>query len=330
MALSSPIHYKEITLADREAISAFTLFSDRMNCDLSFSNLCSWRFQYQTVYAIVEDCLVLKFWIKGVCHYMMPVARRCEAEKSLYTDDGTHILCLAVEEKLFRVVNLLYQEAIAGGYEFRMLGICRQHFPLLQRLAPEDTEFVGNRDSFDYIYLRTSLASLQGKRLQSKRNHVNKFKNLYPKWTFEAFTADTITPSLIEECKIMECRWCKAMGGCGEGANGLGEERQSVLYALNNFKELNLRGGILKVDGEVVAFTLGAPINHYTFGVHVEKADALYEGAYTMINQQFVQSLPEEYVYINREEDLGLEGLRKAKLSYSPAILLEKYSLKLE
>ena len=98
-----------------------------------------------------------------------------------------------------------------------------------------------------------------------------------------------------------------------------------MLYALHNFEALGLTGGILHVIGKFGAFTFGMPINHETFGVHVEKADTSIEGAYAMINYEFANRIPEQYIYINREEDLGIEGLRKAKLSYQPATILEKY-----
>ena len=98
-----------------------------------------------------------------------------------------------------------------------------------------------------------------------------------------------------------------------------------VIYALHNFDALGLTGGILHVEDKIAAFTFGMPINQNTFGVHVEKADTNIDGAYAMINYEFANHIPEQYIYINREEDLGIEGLRKAKLSYQPAIILEKY-----
>ena len=97
-----------------------------------------------------------------------------------------------------------------------------------------------------------------------------------------------------------------------------------MVFALNNFDALGLTGGAIQVENEIVAFTYGSPINNYTFGVHVEKADTRFDGIFNMINREFVSRLPEQYRYINREEDLGIPGLRKAKLSYQPAILLEK------
>ena len=104
----------------------------------------------------------------------------------------------------------------------------------------------------------------------------------------------------------------------------MSDERRSLTYALHHAEELDLTGGAIRVEGKIVAFSFGAPINHDTFGVHVEKADVSYEGAYTVINQEFSAHLPEQYTYVNREEDLGIPGLRQAKLSYQPAILLEK------
>ena len=109
----------------------------------------------------------------------------------------------------------------------------------------------------------------------------------------------------------------------------LDAERQAIQRAFDHYTELNLKGGALVVDSRVVAFTYGSPINTDTFDVAVEKADANYIGAYTMVNNEFVKSLPSQYEFINREEDLGIEGLRKAKLSYHPTEILDKYTAKL-
>jgi hypothetical protein len=102
-------------------------------------------------------------------------------------------------------------------------------------------------------------------------------------------------------------------------------ERKALTYALRHFEELGLQGGMLRVEGKIVAFTYGMPINYDTFGVHVEKADTTFDGSYAMINYEFANHIPEQYIYLNREEDLGIEGLRKAKLSYHPVLRLEKF-----
>lgn len=289
------INFKEITLQDKEIITSFTMKSERRNCDLSFSNLCSWQFLYNTQYAVIGNYLAFKFYVNGELAYMMPV--------------GQGECC--------NILELLKDDAAKENQPFRMLGICNNMKEKIESIVPGMFEFTSDRNSFDYIYLRTDLAELKGKKYQSKRNHVNKFNK-----TYENYEYLPITPELISECLKMEDEWCRA-NNCDE-QNGLDKEWKSINFALNHFNEIGLIGGVLRVNGKIAAFTYGMPINQTTFGIHVEKADTLIDGAYTVINQEFARHIPEQYIYLNREEDLGLEGLRKAKLSYQPALLLEK------
>ncbi|SHF25663.1 hypothetical protein SAMN05444405_106159 [Bacteroides luti] len=289
------IKFKDITLEDKEAITSITMNSERKNCDLSFSNLCSWRFMYDTKFAIVDGFLLFKFHMNNELAYMMPVG----------------------EGDLKKILEAIIDDAASEGKSFLMYGVCNNMKDEIEKLMPGKFDFSSNRDYVDYIYLRTDLAELKGKKFQPKRNHANKFYKTYTDYEYVSITADRIS-----ECLRLEEEWCKA-NDCGQ-QNGLGNERKSLTYALNHFDELGLTGGILYVNGKIAAFTFGMPINHETFGVHVEKADTEIEGAYNVINQEFAKHIPEQFVYLNREEDLGIEGLRKAKLSYQPAILLEK------
>jgi len=289
------IKFKDITLEDKEAITSITMNSERKNCDLSFSNLCSWRFMYDTKFAIVDGFLLFKFHMNNELAYMMPVG----------------------EGDLKKILEAIIDDATSEGKSFLMYGVCNNMKDEIEKLMPGKFDFSSNRDYVDYIYLRTDLAELKGKKFQPKRNHANKFYKTYTDYEYVPITADRIS-----ECLRLEEEWCKA-NDCGQ-QNGLGNERKSLTYALNHFDELGLTGGILYVNGKIAAFTFGMPINHETFGVHVEKADTEIEGAYNVINQEFAKHIPEQFVYLNREEDLGIEGLRKAKLSYQPAILLEK------
>lgn len=289
------IKFKDITLEDKEAITSITMNSERKNCDLSFSNLCSWRFMYDTKFAIVDGFLLFKFHMNNELAYMMPVG----------------------EGDLKKILEAIIDDAASEGKSFLMYGVCNNMKDEIEKLMPGKFDFSSNRDYVDYIYLRTDLAELKGKKFQPKRNHANKFYKTYTDYEYVPITADRIS-----ECLRLEEEWCKA-NDCGQ-QNGLGNERKSLTYALNHFDELGLTGGILYVNGKIAAFTFGMPINHETFGVHVEKADTEIEGAYNVINQEFAKHIPEQFVYLNREEDLGIEGLRKAKLSYQPTILLEK------
>ena len=290
------IPFKDITLADKDTITSFTMKSDRRNCDLSFSNLCSWRFLYDTQFAVVDNFLVFKFWAGEQLAYMMPV--------------GTGDLKAVLWE--------LIEDARKENQHFCMLGVCSNMRADLEAILPEQFTFTEDRDYADYIYLRSDLSTLKGKKFQPKRNHINRFRNTYPDYEYTP-----ITPDRIQECLDLEAEWCK-VNNCDQ-QEGTGNERRALIYALHNFEALGLTGGILHVNAKIVAFTFGMPINHETFGVHVEKADTSIEGAYAMINYEFANRIPEQYIYINREEDLGLEGLRKAKLSYQPVTILEKY-----
>lgn len=290
------IPFKDITLADKDTITSFTMKSDRRNCDLSFSNLCSWRFLYDTQFAVVDNFLVFKFWAGEQLAYMMPV--------------GTGDLKAVLWE--------LIEDARKENQHFCMLGVCSNMRADLEAILPEQFTFTEDRDYADYIYLRSDLSTLKGKKFQAKRNHINRFRNTYPDYEYTP-----ITPDRIQECLDLEAEWCK-VNNCDQ-QEGTGNERRALIYALHNFETLGLTGGILHVNGKIVAFTFGMPINHETFGVHVEKADTSIEGAYAMINYEFANRIPKQYIYINREEDLGIEGLRKAKLSYQPATILEKY-----
>lgn len=289
------LKFKDVTLEDKETIQSFTLNSWRQNCDLSFSNLCSWRFMYDTQFAIIDNFLVFRFYANGELAYMMPVGKGNQTE----------------------VLKAMIADAQELGKPFQMMGVCVGTKDEIERIMPGQFEFTSDRDYADYIYLRSDLATLKGKKYQPKRNHINKFMRTYPDHEYKP-----ITPELIPECLILEAEWCKA-NNCHE-QEALVAERKSLTYALNHFEELGLTGGILHVNGKIVAFTFGMPINNQTFDVCIEKANAEVDGAYTMINYKFANHIPEQYIYINREEDLGIEGLRKAKLSYHPITLLEK------
>lgn len=290
------IEFKKIELTDKDVITRYTLQSPRRNCDLSFSNLCSWQFQYSTRFAVKDGLLLIKFWVEGKPVYMMPVG----------------------EGDLRQAIEALIDDAHNEGQRFCLLGICTDMCEDIEALMPGRFTFTADRDYADYLYLRSDLATLGGKKFQAKRNHVNKFKRLYPDYQYMPITSEH-----IGECLELEAEWCRK-NNCDQH-EGTGNERRALIYALHHFDELGLTGGLLRVEGKIAAFTFGMPINHNTFGIHVEKADTDIDGAYAMINHEFAIHIPDTYTYLNREEDLGIEGLRKAKLSYQPVEILEKY-----
>ena len=200
------IAFKDITLADKDTITAFTMNSNRRNCDLSFSNLCSWRFLYDTQFAVVDNFLVFKFWAEGQLAYMMPVG----------TGD------------LKAVLRKLIEDAQEEKQQFCMLGVCSCTRADLEEILPGQFIFTEDRDYADYIYLRSDLATLKGKKFQAKRNHINRFRNTYPNYEYAP-----ITPNRIQECLDLEAEWCKT-NNCDK-QEGTGNERRSLIYALHNF-----------------------------------------------------------------------------------------------
>lgn len=309
------IQFKDLSTADRTLIQQFTLYGERQNCDLSFSNLISWRFLYNTQFAIINDYLVFRFHTGRHLAYMMPIP------KPQLTDDGSYRV-QPCDECSVEVIRAIRDDSIAMGHPFLMLGVCNYMVDLIELSFPDTFTIEPNRDFADYIYTRDKLINLSGKKLQSKRNHINKFKSLYPQYVYRPLTED-----MIPQCLALEKQWRQISKDDTDEQDldeSLSIELRSMTRAFHRWDRLGLTGGTIWVDDQLVAFTFGCPINQTTFDVCVEKADVNYEGAFSIINQEFVKHLPEQYFYINREEDMGNEGLRRAKLSYQPDILLEK------
>lgn len=312
------IRFKDLSTSDRDLILSFTYGGDRQNCDLSFANLISWRYLYNTQFAIFGQFLLFRFRISGHLAYMAPIAspsRGAEAENIPVRDP----------ESLKTVIKAIREDATALGQPFLMLGICEPMRQVIEQIFPGEFTFKADRDHADYIYLREKLVTLSGKKLQSKRNHSNRFRKLYPHFIYKPLTKD-----LIPQCLELEKQWRVVSKNDTPEISAdedLSGEFRSMVRAFHRWDKLGLSGGTIWVDDHLVAFTFGCPINKETFDICVEKADIRYEGAFAVINQEFAAHIPQTYTYINREEDLGREGLRQAKLSYKPHLLLEKYAV---
>lgn len=289
------IQFKPITIKDKDLITSYIIPGENPDCDFSFTNLFSWHFLNNSGYAIINGHLVVRFINENnLTEYFMPIG----------------------QGNITTVIETLDKCAREEGQPLRIRGIFPETRDILDKLYPTLFEYEADRDYFDYIYFRKDLVELKGKNYQPKRNHVNKFKKEY------SFEYLPLAPALIPECMDFEAQWC-IKHGCEENEN-IKNERKALTTALEHFNELEICGAVIKVDNHIVAFAFGSPINYNTFGVHFEKADISIDGAYSIINQEFAAHIPEQYVYLNREEDLGIPGLRQAKQSYHPVTLLEK------
>ena len=295
------INFREITIEDKDWIKARLAEDNDNSCERSFTTIFLYRRLYKAQMADILGCCVLR------CIY------KTMRENVPY---WTYYFPIGAGDKqgaLKIMLELCQQE----GIPLHLEPITVKERELLLEWFPGRFLIESNRNCYDYIYSREKLAGLRGKKMQKKRNHIARFKD-DPDWSYEPITKDNLA-----ETRFMAHNWiCSREEKWNEDM----ENEFSVLEdAFANYDALGLRGGILRQHGDIVAFTMGDPLNSDTFLVHFEKAFPEVQGAYPMINQQFVQQATEGFEYINREDDTGDLGLRKAKLSYYPEILLKKY-----
>jgi hypothetical protein len=208
----------------------------------------------------------------------------------------------------------------ANGWELRFRCVPKDIVPMVMQLF-ESCECEEDRDFFDYLYLADDLINLRGKKFDGKRNHINKFKKLY-EYEYEKLTA-----AHIDDClRIMYDRCVDNDCDCLRGLEYACDRKPSA-ELLENFESLDCKGALIKVGGHYEAFTVGEALNRDTAVIYIEKANATVAGIYAFINQQFCEREWAGMTYINREEDEGIPGLRKAKLSYHPIRLIEKYTV---
>ncbi len=218
-----------------------------------------------------------------------------------------------------------YPRAIArAAAHLRGMGYAPSFRGIAQAWAPyfEAAGYIleEDRDNFDYVYNMEDLRTLTGKRYHGKRNHINQFLSQY------TYTYEPVTPALVPECMEVYEKWLEGRDLEVFGVQG---ERVALEIGFAHMQELELVGGAIRMDGKLRAFSLGERISQNMAVIYFEKADADVPGLYPLINREFVAHAWTDVRYINREEDMGLEGLRRAKLSYYPAYLLKKYRARL-
>ena len=206
------------------------------------------------------------------------------------------------------------------GLPFIMRAVTESFAELLETEYPGMFYLEEERDLADYMYLGEDLRELKGRKYHSKRNHLSNFRKNYPDYVYESMTAD-----MVEEVWQYLEDWCGQKACSGSLDTGLHCEQKAIREALDHFEALDYKGAVIRIDGKIAAFTLGEMLNDETVVIHVEKANGAITGLYGAINQEFLLHEWPEAKYVNREEDTGAEGLRKAKLSYHPVELIKKY-----
>ena len=276
--------FREILPSDGAWIAPVLTASGRRTCEYSFTTAYMWSRHYGVRVARWGEIPVFR----GERSFLLPVG------------DG-------------------WRDAVKHLYEterpLRFHSVDEDGLRALQALFPGRVHAEESEDDFDYLYRTEDLATLPGKNYHGKRGHIAAFSRAHD-WTFEQLGADN-----RDEMVALSRAWCEEKGGCD---HSLADEACAIRRVLREPETFSLRGGMVRVEGRPVAFTLGSPISDKVFDIHVEKALSAFSGAYAVINREFAATLT-EYEFLNRENDMGLEGLRRAKRSYRPVEIVKKY-----
>ena len=224
------------------------------------------------------------------------------------------------QERLQAIVDHVAPEFDQNGWPVRCLYVDACYLPLFENLKGYRARVAFDRTYSDYLYSADSLRQLSGKDLHAKRNHVNRFLRTYPDYEFRA-----LRPDDAPEALHLVQSWCMEKGvNCQDLQIS---DYRPIKTLFDNYSALNLRGGMIRIDGQLAAFAIASePINN-TGIIHVEKARADYPGLYAAINKLMLDEILPDIEWVNREEDLGIPGLRKAKMSYYPSRLIHKYEV---
>lgn len=280
---------------DQGVFAPFMTYLSSRGCEYNFSNLFLWGRQKYVIHGGN-----LAFF----CQYN---------RKSVYL--------FPVGQNVKPTVDAIICDARKRGIPCRLTSLTAADREKLEAWYPGQFYFYPDRDSFDYVYAIEDLAELKGKKLQRKRNHCNRFRLLHP-----GCSVQPITDENIAQVTAMLEQWY-ADRKAKDPSTSFYLEQTAINRALRNRKELGMEGIVLVDKGRVIAMTMASRLSEDTFDVHFEKAAEGFDGAYNVINQEFARYLRKKFPevkWLNREDDMGLEGLRKAKLSYCPDHFVEK------
>jgi hypothetical protein len=292
------LDFKDIDLSTKELFNQYASAFEYENMEACFSNLFIWKKTWNIQYAEAADSLILCMCHGKVKPFMLPPMVRHTSVSIKPAMD----LCRD---------TMLEQK----GY-FLMRGANDITKGLIERDCPGEYAYEEDRRMEEYIYRARDLIELPGDKYHAKKNHVNRFLKQY------AYTYKSYNESDYSACMDLYYEWARKKGATQED---IASEEDSVKNALTNYKALGLKGCVITIEGKVCAFSIGEAVNHHMAVIHIEKADAAYNGIYQFVNCEFAKNEWKDFTYINRQEDMGIEGLRKAKESYHPDHLVKKY-----
>lgn len=291
------LSFKKIGLEDKTRFEKYTLCHGYHNLEASFANIFIWQRALDIQMATDELAMYLHLSIDNISYMLPPLLENCDT---------------SIEEPMRRCEEYLQSRSD----KFLMKGVTVPLKETIERDCPGRYVMTEDRANFEYVYNSVDLCTLEGKKYHAKRNHINKLLSSH------SYTYRLYTPDDYQSCMSLYESWMMGKGGMTESYQS---ELWAVEAALQNLDVLGIKCGLLFVDGNLEAFSIGERFGSDMAVIHVEKANPDLQGAYALINREFARNEWSEVKYINREEDMGIEGLRKAKLSYNPAFMVEKY-----
>ena len=296
------IELQEITIDKKDLITNYLKRKCSQNSEFTFTNLFMWRKSYDIRYAIIDDMLCIMPQHKGG-------PRSATFPIGFINPDGTEKDIKPFIEKVLLHFKETGETPLIRLYDDYTVKKLTEAFPN-KFLITEDVNY------FDYVYSVSDLTNLPGKKFHTKKNHVNKFKKTY-NWEYCPLTSENVS-----ECLSLFEKWYDNKEG---EEFAVSEEKEAVLELFNNWDSLDIKGGCIRVEGQMTAFSVGEPLCNKMAVIHLEHADTNYNGSFEIMNQQFLENEWQDFEYVNREEDMGIPGMRRAKESYRPVFQVKKY-----
>ncbi len=289
------LEFRGVRVEDYNKAAPIMRKSGFNSTECSFPALLLWSALYTIQICMEDETLWIRFVKDGKSTYIVPFGKD-------------------IKKALLKIRESSPEEDIVFG------AVTEDMKARLEDAFPGEFEYTEKRNGFDYIYRTESLATLSGKKLHQKRNHVNKFIKRYEgRFSYEELAEDNIS-----EVVAFQKKWVEMSIARGNDED-IRYESEMIVKLLDSFSLFDFIGGVVRIDGNVCAYCIGSKTREDTVDVMVEKGDYAFDGIYQFINKKFAESLLGKVEFLNREDDAGVEGLRKSKLSYAPAILLKKY-----
>ncbi|MBR4904065.1 MAG: DUF2156 domain-containing protein [Selenomonadaceae bacterium] len=294
------INLQKLTCKDKAIFDEFYGSRYCESAQYTFTNLYMWRDMLNLHWAAEDGVLyVITHW-KGKTAAWQPVG---------------------AQNKLQDAISNIIRYFEEQNQEIFFVGLEKSFADELARYPDAKFNISADRNNFDYVYLAQDLINLSGRKFHGKKNHLNAFKKEYPDAKYLP-----ITEEIIPQCREQLNIWYETHKRANPDDEFIFYERAAIHEIFDHFDAFKLKGGAILIDNKVVAFTFGEKLNSDTAVIHVEKADPNIRGIYVAINQSFVENEWADMIYINREEDMGIDGLRKAKNSYRPIKMIEKFN----